>query len=90
MVCTASQVALMLGILIGILAVSTSMPAAQLRKHAAADLADMRRQMAAGGLRGLFFRLGYPFIWFIYLPSRGFLLTLTVAALLMLPAAVFC
>lgn len=66
------------------------MSAAQLRKHATTDLADMRRQIAEGGFRGLLFRLGYPIIWFIYLPSRGLLFTLAVGALLMLPAYLFC
>ena len=67
-----------------------SMSAAQLRKHATTDLADMRRQIANGGFRGLLFRLGYPIVWFIYLPSRGFFSTLAVAVLLMLPAYLFC
>ena len=59
-------------------------------KHAESDLADIQRQVAMGGLRGLAFRVGYPFVWLLYLPAQGFLYALSFAGLLLLPAWLFC
>jgi len=90
MLCSASHFLFVVGLILGILAFSMPIYGARLRQHAEADLADIERQAALGGFRGLAFRLGYPLVWLLYLPSRGFLFTLALAGLLLLPAWAFC
>ena len=90
MLCSASHFLFVVGLILGILAFSMPIYGARLRQHAEADLADIERQAALGGFRGLAFRLGYPLVWLLYLPSRGFLFTLALAGLLPLPAWAFC
>lgn len=74
----------------GVVAFSLPIYGTLIREHAERDLADISRQARLGGLRGWAFRLGYPLVWLLYLPSRGFFRTLFLAAALALPAAIFC
>jgi hypothetical protein len=90
MLCSASHFLFVGGLILGILAFSMPVYGARLREHAKTDLADIQRQAALGGLRGLVFRLGYPLIWLLYLPSKSFFSTLALAVVLLLPAWVFC
>lgn len=90
MLCSASHLVFIIGLVVLVLAFSWPLHGELLRRRAATDLADIRRQAAFGGLRGLLFRLGYPLVWLLYLPSHGVLITLVVAGLLLVPAWLFC
>jgi hypothetical protein len=90
MLCSAGHFLFVVGLVLGVLAFAMPIYGAQLRKHAETDLADIERRATLGGLRGLAFRLGYPLVWLLYLPARGFWLTLAFAFVLLLPAWVFC
>ena len=90
MLCSASHFAFVVGLILALLAISMPFYGATLRKHAAADLADIQRQASLGGMRGMLFRLGYPLVWLLYLPSQGFWLTISLAGLLLVPAWLFC
>ena len=74
MLCSASPFLFVVGLILGILAFSMPVFGERLRKHAQADLADIERQAALGGLRGLAFRLGYPLVWLLY-PTTCWMVT---------------
>jgi hypothetical protein len=88
--CTASQFSFLVGALLVLFAISVPFYGATIRKQAEVDLEDIRRQASLGGAKALLFKLGYPLVWFIYLPINGFFKALYLAIVLMLLPLVFC
>jgi hypothetical protein len=89
-VCSASHFSFVIGILLVLLAFSVPIYGKLLREAADRDLSDLRRQANAPGLRALIFRIGFPLVWMLYLPAQGFVKTLLIGGLLMLPPLLFC
>ena len=88
--CTASHFSFIVGAILILFAASMPFYGAAIRKHAQDDLEDIRRQASIGGVKALLFKIGYPLVWFVYLPATGVFKALYLAFILMLLPLVFC